>query len=136
MISDHLHQQLYEDLINKSYSTHKAKHKKIDKRWVCLTGPHTQKKGNRKCNKVCFILYGPNMNYGGQTGAVHCNRQFWDDIFKRKEMGIRFHEDVYDLFKRVHYLLEYKQSYKKDWVWCDVKDWNDFSVIVRMFNRI
>lgn len=141
----HTHLQLYEDLKHKGFCCHGYKYKGIDQRWVCLTGPNTQKKGTRKRTTVCFILYGPNNNYAPETGVVHCKRDFWDDIPIGKEKEIRFHEEAYELFGIVQEFLEYKRAksdvYKRikstdDWIWCDVKNWKAFASKVRSFNKM
>ena len=144
MASKSTQQKLYEQLIGLGYTTHgKSPTGTVDKRWVCLTGPDNQKKWSSR-SKVCFILYGPNLNYEGEKGAVQCLKEFWQDLFKELEKGAKFHQDVYDLFKRVHHLLEYGKcrseiypsTTQEDWIFFDVKNWSDFSRIVRLFNKI
>ena len=76
------------------------------------------------------------MNYGGEQGAVHCRKEFWDDTVKMLKKDIRFHADVYDLFSRTKNLLRpIRQKKAADWEWCDVSDWQKFDQIVREHNN-
>lgn len=133
------HEGLYKHLISKGNSTHKPtvrkKNREIDKRYVCLTGIESQFVGNRGKDLSCFILYGPNMNYEGEQGDVHCRKEFWDDIGKRRKKGVRFHEDVYELLVQVKSLLApILQTRSPDWVCCEVTNWPKFCQIVRQHN--
>jgi len=85
------------------------------------------------------------MTYSSEPGAVHCRRDFWEDVYEGLQTGHKFHKDVYRLFKLVHHLLEYGESRsdnfktitaQQDWIFFDVKNWSDFSRIVRLVNKI
>ncbi len=106
MASDPIHQKLYDDLTSGGDFDSGGS----DQNYVCLTKRHSQKGRNRSDKRCCFILYGPGKNYPMELGAVHIRGDFLNDTGKMNEKGVKFHEDVYDLFHRVENFLKYRDS--------------------------